>query len=77
MNAPYKMRLASIKWRVCGADKWCDMNHQDLPLQYVNSEETYDNSARFDLETIQASDAAIEQLEQLYSETTHKKKINN
>ena len=52
------------------------MNQQDLPPQYVNSEQTYDNSARYDPETIRAADAAIEQLEQLYSETTHKKKMN-
>ena len=77
IDAPYKGRLASIKWRVCGADKWCDMNQQDLPPQYVNSEETYDNSARYDPETIRAADAAIEQLEQLYSETSNRKKKMN
>ena len=74
MNAPYKGRLASIKWRVRGADKWCDMNQKDLPPQYVNSEQTYDNSARYNPEAIQAADAAIEQLEQLYSETSNRKK---
>ena len=42
----------------------------------MNSEETNDNSARYDPETIRAADAAIEQLEELYSETTYKKKMN-
>ena len=74
MNAPYKGRLASIKWCVRGADRWCDMNQQDLPPKYTSSEENYDNSTRYDPETIHAADAAIEQLEQLYSETSRRKK---
>ena len=37
------------------------MNQRDLPPQYVNSEETYNNSAKYDPEAIQAADTAIEQ----------------
>ena len=64
MNSPHKGRMASIKWRVRGADKWCDMKQQDLPPIYENNKERNTNLERYDPETIRAADAAIEQLQQ-------------
>ena len=48
MNSPYKGRLASIKWRVHGADKWCDMEHKDLPPIYESTNERSNNLSRYE-----------------------------
>ena len=63
MNAPYKGRLASIKWRTCGADRWSDMNPDALPPVYENVSNGNENSTRYDPKTIAAADIAIKELQ--------------
>ena len=65
MNAPYKGRLASIKWRTRGADRWSDMNPDALPPVYENSSNGNENSTRYDPRTIAAADFAMQELQSL------------
>lgn len=72
MNAPYKGRIASCKWRVRGADKWSHMDPSELPPMYVN--ENNENSARFDPATVVAVDEAIEQLQRDTNNSTDRRR---
>ena len=72
MKAPYKGRLASIKWRNRGADKWCDMNLQENPPQYENTEKRNNNLEKYDEDAIKTTGVVIEQLTHLYSENSKK-----
>lgn len=66
MNAPYKGRLASIKWRTRGADRWSDMNPDALPPVYENISNGNENSTRYDPKTIAAADIAMKELQSLH-----------
>ena len=69
MNAPYRSRLTSIKWRSRAADKWCDLASDKVPRPYKDELNNCD-SAGYDPDALEASDVAMNELRML-TEKSH------